>query len=83
MKYSGLQTLVLLSIDSAHILIKQVFLNLHFHTHTLTYDYGFCKTCENYQKVGFISKHRESLDNLLLTLKTYPSEDAHRAIHDL
>jgi hypothetical protein len=33
----------------------------------------FCKTCENYQKVGFISKHRESLDNLLLTLKSHHS----------
>ena len=38
LKYSGLQTLALLSLDSAHILIQQVFLNLHFHTHTLTYD---------------------------------------------
>jgi hypothetical protein len=40
LKYSGLQTLALLSIDFAHILNKQVFINLHFHTHTLTYDYG-------------------------------------------
>jgi len=46
-------------------------------THTL------CKTCENYQKVGFILKHRESLDNLLLTLKSHHSGDVHRAIHDL
>ena len=45
--------------------------------------YAFCKTCENYQKVGFISKHRESLDNLLLTLKSHHSEDVHNAIHDL
>ena len=44
--------------------------------------YAFCKTCENYQKVGFISKHRESLD-LLLTLKSHHSGDVHRAIHDL
>jgi len=45
--------------------------------------YAFCKTYENYQKVGFISKHREFLDNLFLTLETYPSGDVHRAIHDL
>jgi hypothetical protein len=45
--------------------------------------YAFCKTCENCQKVGFISKHRESLDNLLLTLETYPGGDVHLAIHDL
>jgi hypothetical protein len=45
--------------------------------------YAFCKTCENCQKVGFISKHRESLDNLLLTLETYPGGDVHHAIHDL
>jgi hypothetical protein len=45
--------------------------------------HAFCKTCENYQKVGFISKHRESLDNLLLTLKSHHSGDVHRAIHDL
>ena len=47
------------------------------------YKYAFCKTCENCQKVGFISKHRESLDNLLLTLKSHHSGDEHRAIHDL
>ena len=45
--------------------------------------YAFCKTCENYHKVGFISKHRESLDNLLLTLKSHHSGEVHRAIHDL
>jgi hypothetical protein len=45
--------------------------------------HAFCKTCENCQNVGFISKHRESLDNLLLTLETYPSGDVHHAIHDL
>ena len=45
--------------------------------------YAFCKTCENYQKVGFISKHRESLDNILLTLKSHHSGDVHRVIHDL
>jgi hypothetical protein len=45
--------------------------------------YAFYKTCENYQKVGFISKHRESLDNLPLTLKSHHSGDVHRAIHDL
>jgi hypothetical protein len=44
---------------------------------------AFCKTCENCQKVGFISKHRESLDNLLLTLKSLYSGDVHHAIHDL
>jgi hypothetical protein len=43
----------------------------------------FCKTCENCQNVGFISKHREFLDNLLLTLKSHHSEDVHHAIHDL
>jgi hypothetical protein len=45
--------------------------------------YAFCKTCENCQKVGFISKHRESLDNLLLNLEMYPGGDVHCAIHDL
>ena len=43
----------------------------------------FCKACENYQKSGFISKHKESLDNLLLTFETYPGGDVHCAIHDL
>ena len=47
------------------------------------HSYAFCKTCENYQKVGFISKHRDSLDNLLLTLKSHHSGDVHRAVHDL
>ena len=45
--------------------------------------YALCKTCEKCQKVGFISKHRESLDNLLLTLKSHHSGDVHREIHDL
>jgi hypothetical protein len=45
--------------------------------------HAFCKTSEKYQKVGFISKHRESLVNLLLTLKSHHSGDMHRAIHDL
>ena len=45
--------------------------------------YAFYKTCENCQKVGFISKHRESLDNLLFTLKSHHSADVHSAIHDL
>ena len=44
--------------------------------------HAFYKTCENCQKVGFISKHRESLDNLLLTLETYPNRDVHHANHD-
>jgi hypothetical protein len=43
----------------------------------------FCKACENCQKSGFISKHKESLDNLLLTFETHPSGDVHHAIHDL
>jgi hypothetical protein len=43
----------------------------------------FCKACENCQKSGFISKHKESLDNLLLTFGTYPSGNVHCAIHDL
>jgi hypothetical protein len=43
----------------------------------------FCKTCENCQKLGFISKHKESLNNLLLTLGTYFNGDVHHAIHDL
>jgi len=43
----------------------------------------FYKNCENCQKVGFISKHRESLDNLLLTLKPHHNGDMHCAIHDL
>jgi hypothetical protein len=45
--------------------------------------HAFCKTCEKCQKFGFISKHKESLDNLLLTLETHHSGDVHRAIHDL
>ena len=45
--------------------------------------HAFCKTCENFQKLGFISKHKGSLDNLLLTLETYLGEDVHRVIHDL
>ena len=45
--------------------------------------HAFCKTCENYQKVGFISKHKESLDNLLLTFGTYPSGNVHCAFHNL
>ena len=43
----------------------------------------FYKTYENCQKLGFISKHKESLDNLLLTFETYPGGDVHCAIHDL
>jgi hypothetical protein len=43
----------------------------------------FCKACENFQKSGFISKHKESLDNLLLIFDTHPSGDVHLAIHDL
>jgi len=43
----------------------------------------FCNACENCQKSGFILKHKESLDNLLLTFETYSSGDVHRAIHDL
>ena len=42
-----------------------------------------CKTCENCQKSGFISKHKESLDNLLLTFETYPGGDVHCAFHNL
>ena len=38
---------------------------------------------KNYQKLGFISKHKESLDNLMLTLKSHHSGDVHRAVHDL
>ena len=45
--------------------------------------HAFCKTYANCQKLGFISKHKESLDNLLLTLKTHDSGDVHCAIHDL
>jgi len=43
----------------------------------------FYKACENCQKSGFISKHKESLDNLLLTFRTYPSGNVHCAFHDL
>ena len=43
----------------------------------------FCKACENYQKSGFISKHKEYLDNLLLTFGTYPSGNVHCAFHNL
>jgi len=36
-------------------------------------------------KIQFIKDRlsKESLDNLLLTLETHPSEDVYRAIHDL
>jgi hypothetical protein len=37
----------------------------------------FYKACENCQKSEFISKHKESLDNLLLTFETYPGGDVH------
>ena len=43
----------------------------------------FCKACENCQKSGFISKHKESVDNLLLTFGTYPSGNMHCAFHNL
>jgi hypothetical protein len=43
----------------------------------------FCKACENCQKLGFISKHKESLDNLPLTFEMYPGGDMHCTIHDL
>jgi len=43
----------------------------------------FCKACENCQKSGFISKPKESLDNLLLTFETYPGRDVHCAFQDL
>ena len=43
----------------------------------------FCKACKNCQKSGFISKHKESLDNLLLTFTTYPGDNVHCAFHDL
>jgi len=43
----------------------------------------FYKACENCQKSGFISKHKESLDNLLLTFGTYPSGNMLCAYHDL
>jgi hypothetical protein len=45
--------------------------------------HAFYKTYENCQKVGFISNHREFLDNLLSTLETYPGGDVYHAIHDL
>jgi len=43
----------------------------------------FCKACENCQKSGFISKHKESLDNLLLTSRTYPISNVYCAFHNL
>ena len=43
----------------------------------------FCKAYENCQNSGFISKHKESLDNLLLTFETYPDGDVHCAFHKL
>jgi hypothetical protein len=45
--------------------------------------YVFCKACEDCQKSGFISQHKEFLDNLLLTFETYPGGDVHCAFHDL
>jgi hypothetical protein len=55
-----------------------------FHWPTMFKDtHLFCKACENYQKSGFISKHKESLDNLLLTFATYPRDNVHGAFHDL
>ena len=43
----------------------------------------FYNACENCQKLEFISKHNESLDNLLLTFETYPGGNVYCAIHDL
>jgi len=43
----------------------------------------FCKACENCQKLGFISKHKKYLDNLLLTFRTYPSGNVHCACRNL
>jgi hypothetical protein len=43
----------------------------------------FCKACENCQKSRFISKHKKSFDNLILTFGTYPSGNVHCAFHDL
>jgi len=40
MKYSGLQTLALLSLDSVYDFFYQVYINPYFQTHTLTYDCG-------------------------------------------
>jgi len=60
------------------------FLQYGFYWPTMfKYTHVFYKACENCQKSGFISKHKESLDNLLLTFETYPDEDVHCAIHDL
>ena len=42
-----------------------------------------CKAYENCQKPGFISKHKESLDNILLIFETYHGGDVHYAFHDL
>jgi len=41
------------------------------------------KKKENYQKSGYISKHKESLGNLLLTFRTYPSDNVHCSFHNL
>jgi hypothetical protein len=64
--------------DDCKNLTIWILLAHHIQRHTCVY-----KACENYQKSGFISKHKESLDNLLLTLETHPSGDVHHAIHDL
>ena len=63
--------------DNYKNLTKWILLPYHVQRHV------FCKACENCQKSGFISKHKESLDNLLLTFGTYPSGNVHCAFHNL
>jgi len=59
-------------------------LQYEFYEPTMIKDsHVFCKACEKCQKSGLISKHKESLDNLLLTFGTYPSGNVHCAFHNL
>jgi hypothetical protein len=71
----------------SHLLLKKTtakILQCGFYWPTMFKDtHVFCKACENYQKSGFILKHKESLDNLLLTFETYPDGDVHCAFQDL
>jgi ribosomal protein S27AE len=64
--------------DDCKNLTMWILLAHHVQRHTCV-----CKACENCQKSGFISKHKESLDNLLLTFETYTGEDVHCAFQDL
>ena len=43
----------------------------------------FAKLVKIVKSQDLFQTHKESLDNLLLSLETHPSGDVHHAIHDL